>query len=410
MDNAKIFSFTWNCESLKTCKFDSKCTENIGEMCSYCKKEKCYIPTFAKHLVEYVRNKDVDIVFISTQEDPYPGGKMHSDYLIHLFKDQDKDRHYQLLKNSRGRFIGVGKTTFSFGTMGLARGLRSSVYFRKSFLDKLKEEKTSIKVSKLTYNCGYVSRNKGGLCINVHIDGKNYSFINCHLPFSSKTLKVYKTKKRYDIYRLPAVKDQNKCFNNIVNTFKKKFKSDFVIIQGDLNYRIKYTEDEDAKNINNKLTSEEDLRFLYEERDELYLQMKDNNMEQFDEGITGESHGPRFLPTCKLVKQKYSQYMECNGTKKKKTSTNREDRLDCQCMEGNFTQCDLKSIQKNGKECYKLGKIRQRAPSWCDRILYKSFKKNIAVACTEYNSYDFSQIMAMSDHRAVYGFFVISKI
>ena len=105
MDNINIFSFTWNCESLKTCKYDSKCREQLGEMCSYCEKDKCYIPTFAKYLVEYVAHKEYDIAFIATQEDPFPGGNLHSDYLIKLFKDKD----YQLLKNSRSRFMGFNR-------------------------------------------------------------------------------------------------------------------------------------------------------------------------------------------------------------------------------------------------------------------------------------------------------------
>ena len=62
-------------------------------------------------------------------------------------------------------------------------------------------------------------------------------------------------------------------------------------------------------------------------------------------------------------------------------------------------------------KCYKFGKESQRAPSWCDRILYYTpnyENKGIArdgtmITCSEYNSYDFSQIMAMSDHSAVFG-------
>ena len=58
MEKIEIFSFTWNCESLKTCKYKSKCTERLENFCSYCEEDKCYIPTFAKFLVEYVANKE----------------------------------------------------------------------------------------------------------------------------------------------------------------------------------------------------------------------------------------------------------------------------------------------------------------------------------------------------------------
>jgi hypothetical protein len=396
MDNINIFSFTWNCESLKTCKYDSKCREQSGEMCSYCTKDKCYIPTFAKYLVEYIAHKEYDIAFIATQEDPYPGGNLHSDYLIKLFKEKE----YELLKNSRARFMGVGKTTFS---TGLARGLRSSVYFKKSFLDTLKENKTKIKIKNDTYSCGFITRNKGGLCINVNIGGNNYSFINCHMPFKSSTLKVYKKKKNYDKYRLPALKEQNKCLNNIIKSFKKKFKSNCTIILGDFNYRIKYTEDEDSHDIHNKLTSQGNLEYLYQERDELHLQMEEKNIEKFDEGVS--NGGPKFLPTCKMIKQKYSEYLDCDQAKFKLNSS-KPERIDCQCTDGDFSQCKL---DYEDKQCYKLGKIKQRAPSWCDRILYKNDIKDTNMVCTEYSSYDFSQIMAMSDHTAVYGSYVIHK-
>jgi exonuclease III len=394
MENLSIFSFTWNCESLKTCKYDSKCRDKLGEICSYCTKEKCYIPTFASYLAEYVNNNDYDIVFISTQEDPYPYSNLHSDYLIKIFKEKD----YHLLKDSRARYMGVGKTTLSTGLM---RGLRSSVYFRKSFLDTLKEKKIKIKINNDTFGCGLITRNKGGLCINVSIDGKNYSFINCHMPFKSSTLKVYKKKKNYDKYRLPAVKDQNKCLHNVIQKFKKKFKSNFMIVQGDLNYRIKYIDDESSHNIHNKLNTESDLKFLYEERDELHLQMKEKNIPELLEGVNNA--GPTFMPTCKMVKHKYSEYTNCNQ-QKFKLNTNKPERLDCQYTSGNFTQ---NKLLYQDKHCYKLGKLKQRAPSWCDRILYKNDIKDTTTTCTEYSNYDFSQIMAMSDHTAVYGSFRI---
>ena len=70
-------------------------------------------------------------------------------------------------------------------------------------------------------------------------------------------------------------------------------------------------------------------------------------------------------------------------------------------------------------KCYKFGKESQRAPSWCDRILYYTpydpnapapiithqgrARDGTMITCSEYNSYDFSQIMAMSDHSAVFG-------
>ena len=131
--------------------------------------------------------------------------------------------------------------------------------------------------------------------------------------------------------------------------------------------------------------------------------MHEKNIEHFHEGVGNK--GPMFLPTCKMIKQKYSQYLDCNQEKFKMNST-KPDRIDCQCKDGDFTQCRL---DYEDKQCYKLGKIKQRAPSWCDRILYKNEIKNTDMLCKEYSSYDFSQIMAMSDHTAVYGSYIVRK-
>ena len=159
MSNTKIFVFSWNCESVPTCKAGNNCTES--NICSYCIKKKCYIPTFAKHIVEYVYNNKIDIVHIATQEDPYPGGNMHSSYLKKLFFDKD----YVLLKNARHTFIGIGRTTI---TKRVARGLRSSVYIRREYLNT-----KTIVASNDDVNCGGIKRNKGGIGINLNINGNN---------------------------------------------------------------------------------------------------------------------------------------------------------------------------------------------------------------------------------------------
>ena len=125
--------------------------------------------------------------------------------------------------------------------------------------------------------------------------------------------------------------------------------------------------------------------------------LTDKQIPLFMEGISNT--GPKFNPTCKMIKHKYSSYATCNQSKIK-NNTSKQERLNCQYKTGYFRNNII--LNYTNKQCYKLGKIKQRAPSWCDRILYRN------AICKEYRSYDFSQIMAMSDHTAIYGSYIIT--
>lgn len=408
MPETKVFVFSWNCESISTCKAEDKCLES--NICSYCIKKKCYIPTFAKHIVEYVYNNNIDIVHIATQEDPYPGGNMHSSYLKKLFFDKD----YVLLDNARHKFIGVGRTTI---TERVARGLRSSVYIRSDYL----KDKTIV-VSNKTHNCGGMKRNKGGIGINLNIDGTNLLFANCHLPFNSESLISHKGR------RDKFVKKQTNCLNAIYTKLHNTFNDSGIILCGDLNYRINLTMFDKASTINSLITKSPNiskLKDLYN-RDELKkeLDKRINAADQgiipkYDEGI--DNKGPTtFYPTCKLYKQKYSDFIhstskngdvKCNQKPLSKDNIKKKSKKEV----GIRTKCQANSPRVGSiprikdKTCYKLGKDDQRAPSWCDRILhYTPHISPLRIRCMDYNSYDFSQIMAMSDHAAVYGFYTVN--
>jgi transposase-like protein len=416
MTDTRLFTFTWNCANIKTCKFKSKCKDKLDENCSYCSDEKCYVPTFAQHLVDYVVHNEFNIVFISTQEDR-ASNNLHSEYLLQYFKEKD----YIVLDKSQYKYMNIG-------IPGFKRGLSGSLFFKESYLidlekkskiKKIENKKTmfginqkkykSIIINNDNYSCSAIFGNSCGICINVKINAINYSFINIQLQFNTKTLKTYKKKKNYDKYRLPVLNNQSACFSKIINYFKKKFKSDVIIVAGDLNYRIKYSEQEGAKNINNKITkfgTMDDLKFLYTTRDELHSQINSKNIQPFLEGV--DNTGPMFLPTFKIVKHKYGDYKTCDGPKirsKHRDKTNKGDRLSCQCHDEDMTKC---KIDYSDKKCYKLGKRDQRAPSWSDRILYMNTSTDLDIRCIEYSSYDFSQIMAMSDHVSVYGSYRIT--
>lgn len=419
--NIRTFVFTWNCESVKTCTHkdikNSDCKSDKSVRCSYCPKKSCYIATFAKYLVSYVKRNQYDIAFIATQEDPKPGGNLHSDYMKKLFIENG----YKLLPNARHRFMGLGKTTY---TKKIMRGLRSSVYIKNEFYNTYEP----IQVRNHTYNCSSaLLRSKGGIAINLTIAGRSILFINCHLPFNSKSLITHKGRRNSFIQK------QSNCLNDIYQKFHAQFRENAVILCGDLNYRIGLTEfdsEEYLRDVFTNLTSDK-LR-IYFQRDELrqQLNLPDRGIYiKYHEGIN--NRGPvSFYPTCKFYKQKYSEYItSANGTtcdSKKITSRNKTkkikkkigNRSKCQLNTPNFDPTKQPSY-KNMDKCYKFGKYSQRAPSWCDRILYYTPNDpteiridrthegraldGTMITCTEYNSYDFSQIMAMSDHSAVFG-------
>jgi hypothetical protein len=59
-------------------------------------------------------------------------------------------------------------------------------------------------------------------------------------------------------------------------------------------------------------------------------------------------------------------------------------------------------IQKNKREYATKIQGEARVPSWCDRILYRSFSINSNIKCLYYKTYDYGNIQ-QSDHKAVIG-------
>ena len=106
---------------------------------------------------------------------------------------------------------------------------------------------------------------------------------------------------------------------------------------------------------------------MYQQYDELRQQMKKNNIYSFCEGVNNS--GPQFLPTCKLDKDRGEN--------------------------------DI---------IWKLGKYDQRNPSWCDRILYQTYKNDTYnITCTKYDRFQSGQVMSDSDHAGVIGIYSLSN-
>jgi hypothetical protein len=196
--------------------------------------------------------------------------------------------------------------------------------------------------------------------------------MNMHLPFNAERINGNLPQNQRD----NMLNDQTKCFEDLYNYFIKLYNPDYVFVMGDLNYRVNPLDKQltqiEQRNLffqipnimSAPLTNQyESLR----KHDELHTQLAQY---QFQEG----DNGPTFPMTCKMMKGRPSN---CNS----------DPRRECYQM---FTQKDP-SI---------------RFPSWCDRILYKTFNELPPIQQVEYEMYD-NGIIKCSDHSAVYGIYKI---
>ena len=199
LNNINIFMFSWDCSYLKSCKYNSKCKNQLKskEICSYCEQEKCYIPTFLKYFMEYINQNKYNIVFIGTQENNNINNNLHNNYLIQLFYNNQ----FEILNNTTSAY----KTSFFSLKKSSSdiKGIRSSLFIKKNFYNELKNNNIKLTGSVLKYHCdNFITKNSGSVTINLNIElnkffSKNISFINCFLPFTD-TQKKYIKKKNYD--------------------------------------------------------------------------------------------------------------------------------------------------------------------------------------------------------------------
>ena len=361
---------------------------------------QCEIPDFFPALMKQIQQADADIVAIAFQEDcsPHP--------IITPISSPRKCQNidYKLVK--RTKMIGLGATTykalFSFDLK--MRGLRISIYARTALADSILAEEstlvTDIGMTQKEYVCSSMFlRNKGATASYIRVPGiGTIAFINAHLPFNSKGL-MESVLKNDPMIRHNDVLSQNVCFNDIYRNLVLELEvpPDYVIYMGDFNYRLKpqmigenhplsiytgigrYLGAFEISGIFEERASPDIYRQFYLYSDELHEQMTKGNIYAFDEGIRNE--GPIFLPTCKMLKGRPEGY-------------------------------DVPRVEKAriSSRCFKIGIVNQRAPSWCDRILYRSLNERVApLRCEEYYRFDEGSVMKKSDHAGVIGVFSVAR-
>lgn len=294
---------------------------------------------FLPSLLGKIQEEKPDLVAFGLQEDPEPGSHFHS----HLLPGEMEKIGFSLVE--RTKLMGVGKITMkSLLSCDIKlRGIRLSVYIRRDWVDCVS--------SFSDYYVDSLSRSKGATVIYVTIPGfDTVAFICCHLPFDASSL--METKRTNDqMVRQTSLQETNIFFNNVVHRFVICQQIKHVFYFGDMNYRVSGI---DAALV--ARTVLENPREIYQNHDELLQQMRKETIYSFNEGI--DNQGPSFFPTCKMVKKRTRSFFP-----------------------------------------WKLGKNHQRAPSWCDRILYREAR------CLFYSSFDQGETMRLSDHAGVVGIF-----
>ena len=179
--------------------------------------------------------------------------------------------------------------------------------------------------------------NKGAVGISFKIFNLSIMIINCHLA----ALQSRSQQRNIDFQR---------CVENMTNDYPSL---DFVVLMGDLNYRL------NNLNVDMKKIQVEHLSFLNYDQLNYENNIKRLNMQGFKEGPI------MFKPTFKYW----------NNT-------------------NNYQYIDTHKIDQ--------------APAWTDRILYKKNDTRINILDVIQDKYDSMHEITMSDHKPVYAYFTLN--
>ena len=194
------------------------------------------------------------------------------------------------------------------------------------------------------------------------------AIIDTHLPFNAESL-IETVQKKDNFIRENAVYEQDIFLNEMYRelVLDSPVKPTYVLLMGDLNYRIKpfnnWSASATSLQLLNTLKNDpEQYTQLIKQYDEYWQQERKVNIYTLNEGIN--NMGPQFAPTCKMAKPRPVDQVNINS--------------------------------------YKTGKFDQRTISHCDRILYTTLRPGAKLICTEYNRLDYGNTVK-SDHAMVYG-------
>uniref|UniRef100_A0A8C2GFB7 phosphatidylinositol-3,4,5-trisphosphate 5-phosphatase n=1 Tax=Cyprinus carpio TaxID=7962 RepID=A0A8C2GFB7_CYPCA len=192
----------------------------------------------------------------------------------------------------------------------------------------------------------FINRNKGAVGVSFMFNGTSFGFVNCHLTSGNE--KIHRRNQNYlDILRQLSLGDKQ------LNSFDISLRFTHLFWFGDLNYRL----DMDIQEILNYINRKEFEPLL--KVDQLNLEREKNKvfLRFAEEEIT-------YPPTYRYERGSRDTYV---WQKQKATG------------------------------------MRTNVPSWCDRILWKSYPETHIVC----NSYGCTDDIVTSDHSPVFGTFEV---
>jgi hypothetical protein len=332
----KLFVFSWNTQSVSYRNLESA--------------------DFVPALGCKIRAVDPDLVIIGLQEDAIRDSELLAG---ESFINQELSPDYTFIKLVS--LSGWGVTTYKALKNDwnyCPRGLRLAI-FVKNGLEITKIDSTELVCPGIR---DWVTAGKGGVMVSLDTNLGSVTFLNIHLPFSSRSIKLDSPERK------EAVLWQAHCLRELCTAVETRCNPDTLIVFGDLNFRVQVRKETGAQEIAERIFSDpEYLKELVNEADELRLLFDYFRTQHdgpiFQEGI--ENQGPEFAPTCKLKSGRCGPLQHAS---------------------------------------YKLGHDNQRTPSWCDRILYRNNQG--LMECLEYNHWE-QGTMNRSDHAAVLGVFML---
>jgi hypothetical protein len=377
MSGVKILSFCWNSDGIRICETNSPHKkEQSRKGVKGLLKQDCDFADFLPAVKSILSENDPDIVCIGFENDPSTGTYFHSTLLPPRMIKMGYTKVHRDTKKGvviKGSVIGKGD---------ISRSLRLSVYAKQKLVNKVNSNKN--------YNCSYSADGAGAMSVTLTLNNdKVITIINTYISFDKDSIKLSRTsignhsgvttdREGRDIEKLgdPMIRQDslsyaNMCYNGIIREIilNNKWRPDHVILMGDLNYRVNQMNigaDLIAKMI--PRSSDASLIKTYYEYDELRNQARKENIYKFDEGI--DDSGPMFPPVCVMKKGR-----ECGD---------------------NYINCWE-------EDPYYI------LPSWCNRVLYKSYNSEDKMCCLKYDRFDHGSTMKKSNHTAVYALFKIGN-